>query len=103
MLRASIVALALVAALCWAAGRPLEAWSGDLGPALGRGQSVVVLVAAPDRPQSLATRDALEQAWRALRPRARRVPLERCDPRLGRPSALALLVLSAGGELVARR
>src|SRR5689334_638022 len=95
-------------ALCAAAGlgaaalRPSSAWGSDLERALASGQPVVVLVAAPDRPLSAATRLAVETAWSELRPRAERVALERAPPRLG-ACALGLFVLAADGELAARR
>ncbi|HTF89337.1 MAG TPA: hypothetical protein VK843_13075 [Planctomycetota bacterium] len=91
------------ALVCAAALRPTPAWSEDLDAALGHGQPVVVLVAMPDRPLGDATRRAVDAAWEEIRPRARRVSLERGPAAIGSASALALCVFDGEGELVARR
>lgn len=95
--------LLVSAVLCWATLRPAGAWGADLERALSHSRTVVVLVAAPDRPLSSSTRRAIDAAWSELRPRAERVVLDRAPARLGCTSALSLCVFTASGELVARR
>ncbi len=97
-----IAALALLAGLGWAAARPSEPWTSDLELSVARGATLVVLVAAENRPLGDEARAAVDEAWSTLRPRAERVLLRQSTPRLGRPSALGLFVF-ASGQLVARR
>lgn len=103
MKASKIAVVALLAGLGWAAARPSEPWTGDLELSIVRGATVVVLVAAENRPLGDGARAAVDEAWSRLRPRAERVLLRQSTPRLGRPSALGLFVFAPGGQLVARR
>ncbi len=103
MKASKFAAVALLAGLGWAAARPSDPWTGDLELSIVRGATVVVLVAAEDRPLGDGARAAVDEAWSTLRPRAERVLLRQSTPRLGRPSALGLFVFAPGGRLVARR
>jgi len=97
------LSLSCLALLGWHAARPSEAWGRSLDPEPGDSRPLVLLVASAAQPLGAQAIESVDQVWRERAPRARRVLLERADPRIGRPSRLALCVFEPQGQLVARR